>query len=59
VTKIRESIHSMFLHRKFFVPQVIKSAQVMKKAVAYFFLIEKEKREKMITAGLNPDDICS
>ena len=59
MTKIRESIHSMFLHRKFFVPQVIKSVQVMKKAVAYFFLIEKEKREKMITAGLNPDDICS
>jgi hypothetical protein len=32
----------------------------MKKAVACLLpLMEKEKREKMIAAGLNPDDICS
>ncbi len=35
-----------FVQVKFFVPQVIKSARVMKKAVAYFFLFWKRRRER-------------
>merc|ERR1719162_2153634 len=41
-----------------FLPQVIKSARVMKKAVAYLLpFMEKEKIEAMIARGENPDDI--
>merc|ERR1712070_1228977 len=38
-----------------FLPQVIKSARVMKKAVAYLLpFMEKEKEEKMISMGIDP-----
>jgi len=41
-----------------FLPQVIKSARVMKKAVAYLLpYMDAEKREKMIAEGKDPDDI--
>jgi 5-methyltetrahydrofolate--homocysteine methyltransferase len=41
---------------KMFLPQVIKSARVMKKAVAYLLpFMEKEKRAKMIAEGKDPD----
>merc|ERR1712194_910313 len=43
---------------KMFLPQVIKSARVMKKAVAYLLpFMEEEKREKAIAEGLDPDNI--
>lgn len=40
---------------KMFLPQVIKSARVMKKAVAYLLpFMETEKREKLISEGKDP-----
>jgi len=45
---------------KMFLPQVIKSARVMKKAVAYLLpFMEKEKREKMIAEGKDPDAVSA
>jgi 5-methyltetrahydrofolate--homocysteine methyltransferase len=39
-----------------FLPQVIKSARVMKKAVAYLLpFMDAEKKQNMIDAGLDPD----
>ena len=50
-------IGDLFGAGKMFLPQVIKSARVMKKAVAYLIpFMDKEKRDNMIAAGLNPDD---
>ena len=50
-------IGDLFGAGKMFLPQVIKSARVMKKAVAYLIpFMEKEKREKMVAEGKNPDD---
>ncbi|KAL7472162.1 hypothetical protein ACHAXS_012483 [Conticribra weissflogii] len=50
-------IGDLFGAGKMFLPQVIKSARVMKKAVAYLIpFMEKEKREKMIAEGKNPDE---
>ena len=41
---------------KMFLPQVIRSARVMKKAVAYLLpFMGKEKREAMIAEGKDPD----
>jgi 5-methyltetrahydrofolate--homocysteine methyltransferase len=51
-------VGDLFGSGKMFLPQVIKSARVMKKAVAFLLpFMEKEKREKMIAAGLDPDDV--
>jgi 5-methyltetrahydrofolate--homocysteine methyltransferase len=51
-------VGDLFGSGKMFLPQVIKSARVMKKAVAYLLpYMDKEKRENMIAAGLNPDDV--
>jgi len=51
-------VGDLFGSGKMFLPQVIKSARVMKKAVAYLLpFMEKEKREAMIAAGLDPDDV--
>jgi 5-methyltetrahydrofolate--homocysteine methyltransferase len=51
-------VGDLFGSGKMFLPQVIKSARVMKKAVAYLLpFMEKEKRDNMIAAGLNPDDV--
>jgi 5-methyltetrahydrofolate--homocysteine methyltransferase len=45
-------VGDLFGSGKMFLPQVVKSARVMKKAVAYLFpFIEKEKEEKGITQG--------
>ncbi len=50
-------IGDLFGAGKMFLPQVIKSARVMKKAVAYLIpFMEKEKREKMIAEGKDPDE---
>ena len=50
-------IGDLFGAGKMFLPQVIKSARVMKKAVAYLIpFMEQEKRDKMIAEGKNPDD---
>lgn len=52
------TVGDLFGAGKMFLPQVIKSARVMKKAVAYLLpFMEEEKREKMIAEGKNPDDI--
>jgi 5-methyltetrahydrofolate--homocysteine methyltransferase len=51
-------IGDLFGAGKMFLPQVIKSARVMKKAVAYLIpFMEAEKRANMIEAGLDPDDV--
>jgi len=50
-------VGDLFGAGKMFLPQVIKSARVMKKAVAYLIpFMEKEKRDKMIADGLDPND---
>ena len=51
-------IGDLFGAGKMFLPQVIKSARVMKKAVAYLIpFMEKEKRDKLIAEGKDPDAI--
>merc|ERR1712194_921476 len=50
-------VGDLFGAGKMFLPQVIKSARVMKKAVAYLLhFMEIEKREAMIAKGLDPED---
>jgi len=50
-------VGDLFGAGKMFLPQVIKSARVMKKAVAYLLpFMEEEKKLKMVEDGLNPDD---
>jgi 5-methyltetrahydrofolate--homocysteine methyltransferase len=45
-------VGDLFGSGKMFLPQVVKSARVMKRAVAYLFpFIEKEKEEKGVTEG--------
>ena len=45
-------VGDLFGSGKIFLPQVIKSARVMKKAVAYLLpFMEEEKKEKMIAEG--------
>ena len=49
-------IGDLFGAGKMFLPQVIKSARVMKKAVAYLIpFMDQEKRDNMIAQGLDPD----
>ncbi len=49
-------VGDLFGSGKMFLPQVIKSARVMKKAVAYLLpFMEIEKRNKMILEGKDPD----
>jgi 5-methyltetrahydrofolate--homocysteine methyltransferase len=51
-------VGDLFGSGKMFLPQVIKSARVMKKAVAYLLpFMEQEKRENMIAEGKDPDVI--
>jgi len=48
-------VGDLFGAGKMFLPQVIKSARVMKKAVAYLLpFMEEEKKQKMIDEGLDP-----
>ena len=48
-------VGDLFGAGKMFLPQVIKSARVMKKAVAYLLpFMEEEKKQNMIDAGLDP-----
>ncbi|KAL7456527.1 hypothetical protein ACHAWC_010809 [Mediolabrus comicus] len=50
-------IGDLFGAGKMFLPQVIKSARVMKKAVAYLIpFMEEEKRQKMIDEGKDPNE---
>mmetsp|Transcript_11071 Transcript_11071/g.18227 ORF Transcript_11071/g.18227 Transcript_11071/m.18227 type:complete len:2000 (-) Transcript_11071:90-6089(-) len=50
-------IGDLFGAGKMFLPQVIKSARVMKKAVAYLIpFMEKEKLEALIAAGKDPSE---
>ena len=50
-------VGDLFGAGKMFLPQVIKSARVMKKAVAYLLpFMEAEKKQKMLDAGLDPND---
>ncbi|GMH95408.1 hypothetical protein TrST_g5600, partial [Triparma strigata] len=51
-------VGDLFGAGKMFLPQVIKSARVMKKAVAYLLpFMEKEKREKLLAEGKDPDAV--
>jgi len=48
-------VGDLFGAGKMFLPQVIKSARVMKKAVAYLLpFMEKEKEEKLKALGMAP-----
>ena len=50
-------VGDLFGAGKMFLPQVIKSARVMKKAVAYLIpFMEEEKKQAMIEKGLDPND---
>lgn len=52
-------VGDLFGAGKMFLPQVIKSARVMKKAVAYLLpFMEEEKRQAMIEKGLDPNDVA-
>merc|ERR1711871_200226 len=51
-------VGDLFGAGKMFLPQVIKSTRVMKKAVAYLMpFMEEEKRQKMIAEGKDPDKV--
>jgi 5-methyltetrahydrofolate--homocysteine methyltransferase len=51
-------VGDLFGSGKMFLPQVIKSARVMKKAVAYLLpFMEEEKRQAMIAEGKDPNDV--
>merc|ERR1719428_1422122 len=51
-------VGDLFGSGKMFLPQVIKSARVMKKAVGYLLpFLEAEKRENLIAAGKDPDQV--
>jgi 5-methyltetrahydrofolate--homocysteine methyltransferase len=51
-------VGDLFGSGKMFLPQVIKSARVMKKAVAYLLpFMEEEKRARMLSEGKDPDVI--
>jgi 5-methyltetrahydrofolate--homocysteine methyltransferase len=51
-------VGDLFGSGKMFLPQVIKSARVMKKAVAYLLpFLDAEKREKLIAEGKDPDQV--
>ncbi|KAJ8598271.1 hypothetical protein CTAYLR_005991 [Chrysophaeum taylorii] len=51
-------VGDLFGSGKMFLPQVIKSARVMKKAVAYLLpFMDTEKREAMLAQGLDPDAV--
>jgi 5-methyltetrahydrofolate--homocysteine methyltransferase len=51
------TVGDLFGSGKMFLPQVIKSARVMKKAVAWLLpFMEEEKRQNMAEAGLDPND---
>merc|ERR1719440_1085752 len=51
-------VGDLFGAGKMFLPQVIKSARVMKKAVAYLLpFMEEEKRAAMIAEGKDPDKV--
>jgi 5-methyltetrahydrofolate--homocysteine methyltransferase len=50
------TVGDLFGSGKMFLPQVIKSARVMKKAVAYLLpFMDAEKRAKLISEGKDPD----
>nr|UKS50382.1 B12-dependent methionine synthase isoform 2 [Karenia mikimotoi] len=52
------AVGELFGSGKMFLPQVIKSARVMKKAVAYLLpFMEEEKRQKAIAEGKDPDAV--
>ena len=51
-------VGDLFGAGKMFLPQVIKSARVMKKAVAFLLpFMEEEKRLQMIAEGKDPNDV--
>eukprot|EP00903_Cladosiphon_okamuranus_P009574 g9116.t1 len=51
-------VGDLFGAGKMFLPQVIKSARVMKKAVAHLLpFMEAEKLAKMIADGIDPDNV--
>ena len=51
-------VGDLFGAGKMFLPQVIKSARVMKKAVAYLLpFMDAEKKAAMIARGLDPNDV--
>jgi len=52
-------VGDLFGAGKMFLPQVIKSARVMKKAVAYLLpFMEEEKRATLLREGKDPDEVA-
>ena len=53
-------VGDLFGAGKMFLPQVIKSARVMKKAVAYLMpYMEEAKRQKIIDEGGDPNTVST
>ena len=51
-------VGDLFGAGKMFLPQVIKSARVMKKAVGHLIpFMEQERQEMMAASGLPPDSV--
>jgi 5-methyltetrahydrofolate--homocysteine methyltransferase len=51
-------VGDLFGAGKMFLPQVIKSARVMKKAVAYLLpFMEEEKKKKLLEEGKDPNEV--
>jgi 5-methyltetrahydrofolate--homocysteine methyltransferase len=51
-------VGDLFGSGKMFLPQVIKSARVMKKAVAYLLpFMDEEKKQKLLAEGKDPADV--
>jgi len=51
-------VGDLFGSGKMFLPQVIKSARVMKKAVAYLLpFMEEDKRQNLIAQGKDPESV--
>jgi len=51
-------VGDLFGSGKMFLPQVIKSARVMKKAVAYLLpFMEEEKKQNLISQGIDPSTV--
>jgi len=51
-------VGDLFGAGKMFLPQVIKSARVMKKAVAYLLpFMDEEKKQNLIAQGIDPDSV--
>lgn len=52
-------VGDLFGAGKMFLPQVIKSARVMKKAVGHLIPFMEEERQQKIALGGDDDEVCT